>query len=817
MATMNTGLGGPAGYGEGVFSTSTKVAGGNDDGSVQIDTTSAFGAGGINFFGTSYTSIYLNSNGTITFGSPDTSYETSDFTAETSPMIAAYFADVNIGAGGEIYYDVDPVAGTITLTWDGVAPYSGSGTNSFQVVLTSTGGGDFTVDFIYEDINWTDGGGQPAAVGITDGGANDIVFEGSADPAVLATYDSNDFDAGDPLGSYSVDFSGGVPLALNGIVEGTDGADVIDGSYAGDPEGDVVDGGDNTGTAGNEDLIHGYGGDDTISAGDEDDTVFGGAGNDTIDGGDGDDTIHGDFGAAVTSTSETLDWSAAGTDEQDLSAGFTQDTGTMRVNVSLTDDGNNSPAFSVESSDTVFVGTGETFDPNSSAYLFGNGDGATATVDIDFAGLPGSGMTDEVENVSFRINDVDWAFGNHQDIVTINAYDADGNLVTVTITPEGADTVSGNTVTAATTGESQADAEGSILVDIAGPVASIEIIYSNGSTGTQAVFVSDVEFDTIPDVGGNDIIDGGDGDDTIYGEDGDDTLTGGLGVDGLYGGDGDDTLHIGAGDTASGGFGSDSLYLDPTGALDGSGGTITIDGGEDGDDSDIDTLYLNGLVNDWSDVTLDGGNPENGTAVLSDGTTVTFTNIESIIICFTRGTGILTPYGERAIETLRPGDLVLTRDNGPQPIRWINKSSVPGVGDLAPVRIGAGSFGNSRDLVVSPQHRMVYQGSDAVLMFDSSEVMVPAKHLVNGTTITQTARDTVTYYHMLFDTHEVVFANGAATESFHPGHQGLDALNGAARDELFALFPELRCDPRTYGDTARPVLRGFEAKLLNVA
>ncbi len=105
-------------------------------------------------------------------------------------------------------------------------------------------------------------------------------------------------------------------------------------------------------------------------------------------------------------------------------------------------------------------------------------------------------------------------------------------------------------------------------------------------------------------------------------------------------------------------------------------------------------------------------------------------------------------------------------------------------------------------------------------MFDSSEVMVPAKHLVNGSTVTQEAREFVTYYHLLFDSHEVIFANGAATESFHPpGHQGLGAVSDMARHELFTLFPpELRADPRIYGDTARPVLRGgFEARLLNVA
>ena len=67
MATMNTGMGGAAGYGTNVFSTTTKTAGNNDDGSINVDITSVFGAGGMDFYGTDYTSLYINSNGNITF------------------------------------------------------------------------------------------------------------------------------------------------------------------------------------------------------------------------------------------------------------------------------------------------------------------------------------------------------------------------------------------------------------------------------------------------------------------------------------------------------------------------------------------------------------------------------------------------------------------------------------------------------------------------------------------------------------------------------------------------------------------------------
>ena len=124
--------------------------------------------------------------------------------------------------GGEIYWDIDTIAGTITMTWVAVAPFSGTGTNSFQVVLTDNGSGDFTAEYIYEEINWTgDGFGDVADVGLTDGGANGALFDGSGDAAELINYDTNDFLGGDPAGTLAIDFSGGTPLILDGIVEGT--------------------------------------------------------------------------------------------------------------------------------------------------------------------------------------------------------------------------------------------------------------------------------------------------------------------------------------------------------------------------------------------------------------------------------------------------------------------------------------------------------------------------------------------------------------------------------------------------------------------
>ncbi|MCK0138981.1 Hint domain-containing protein [Aliiroseovarius sp. F47248L] len=175
---------------------------------------------------------------------------------------------------------------------------------------------------------------------------------------------------------------------------------------------------------------------------------------------------------------------------------------------------------------------------------------------------------------------------------------------------------------------------------------------------------------------------------------------------------------------------------------------------------------------------------------------------------------ILTERGERPIQDLRPGDMVVTRDNGLQPIRWMGQKTVSGTGKLAPIQIAQGQFGNDKPLLVSPQHRMVYSGHEATLLFAQREVMVPAKHLLDGKGVVTKPMDQVTYFHMMFDRHEVVFANKAATESFHPGHEGLGAIEAAAREELFVLFPDLRADPRHYGDTARMVLKGYEARAL---
>jgi hypothetical protein len=169
--------------------------------------------------------------------------------------------------------------------------------------------------------------------------------------------------------------------------------------------------------------------------------------------------------------------------------------------------------------------------------------------------------------------------------------------------------------------------------------------------------------------------------------------------------------------------------------------------------------------------------------------------------CFTRGTLISTPTGDVAVEDLREGDLVLTKDNGPQPIRWIGSKSVenllfPHNEKIRPIRIKAGALGVNTpaiDLIVSPQHRILVRSNIVQKMFSANEVLVAAKQLLQIDGI-DTASDMtdVEYFHILFDTHEVVFSNGAETESLYTGPQAINSLPKESVEEIFRIFPELR-------------------------
>jgi len=192
--------------------------------------------------------------------------------------------------------------------------------------------------------------------------------------------------------------------------------------------------------------------------------------------------------------------------------------------------------------------------------------------------------------------------------------------------------------------------------------------------------------------------------------------------------------------------------------------------------------------------------------------------------CFTAGTRIVTRSGERAAETLAVGDDVLTLDHGFQPIRWIGRKALSALDlaaqpDLRPIRIAAGALGEGlpeRDLIVSPQHRCLVRSEIARRMTGEREVLAAAKHLLGQPGIEPLpAGAGVVYVHILFDRHELVFSNGAVTESFYPERQDIAALDEAALREIYALFPGLAVgDPNGGPAAARNFLGGHAAQSL---
>ncbi|QFT45053.1 hypothetical protein FIU97_00570 [Roseivivax sp. THAF40] len=183
--------------------------------------------------------------------------------------------------------------------------------------------------------------------------------------------------------------------------------------------------------------------------------------------------------------------------------------------------------------------------------------------------------------------------------------------------------------------------------------------------------------------------------------------------------------------------------------------------------------------------------------------------------CFVAGTVIDTENGPRLVEDLKPGDMIRTADEGYQPLRWIGQRQVEATGKHAPIEIAANTFGAHLRLQVSPLHRILVEDARAELMFGEAAVLVSAKYLVNGDTVFPVEGGSVTYVHLLFDRHQIVFGNGLPSESFLPGSMITSIFEQEVLEEICALFPDL--DPRTgngYGEAARRILRNYEASAL---
>ena len=192
-------------------------------------------------------------------------------------------------------------------------------------------------------------------------------------------------------------------------------------------------------------------------------------------------------------------------------------------------------------------------------------------------------------------------------------------------------------------------------------------------------------------------------------------------------------------------------------------------------------------------------------------------------VCFCAGTGIRRGDGsETPVETLKVGDRVATLDQGVQTVRWVGRRplSVPTLlryPKLRPILIPAGSLGPgipTRDLHVSPQHRILVRSRIAQRMFDTDEVLVAAKQLVGVNGIrTDLSAWNVTYLHVLLETHAILIANGAPCESLFLGQESRKALGAEAREEIELIF-DRPLNGLQGQHTARDVVSGRRAKRL---
>jgi len=500
-------------------------------------------------------------------------------------------------------------------------------------------------------------------------------------------------------------------------------------------------------------------GDDVLHGGDGDDMIFGQGGNDTITGGNGADTVEGGDGDDVIDTSGSL---------------------------------------------------------------------GTALPDRGFDGYPSLGIP-PIPADSDIYDDRDTVDGGAGNDTIITGDDND-----IIDGGSGDDTIDGglddDTIDGGTGDDFIVGGEGSDII--------------RGGDGNDTIYgglnPSFPDFLNIPDDGvsqpadpdptnGMDVIDGGDGDDRIFGQDDDDTITGGAGDDYIDGGIDDDTISGGTGnDTLIGGQGSDTLSGgDDRDTFIGADAGDVVDGGTGGDDFDI--LDLTGVNFEIASQTVDAdGDSTSGTINLLDGSgnvtgSMTFAEIEQIVPCFTPGTRIATPRGERLIEDLQVGDKIITRDNGIQDIAWLGMREMSGqelasAEHLNPIMVRKGALGNGlpeRDMMLSPNHRVLVANDKTALYFEDREVLVAAKHLIGLDGVSRLDVPRVRYIHFMFAQHEVVLSDGSWTESFQPGDMSLKGVGNAQRTEILELFPELDTSEGIAAySAARRSLKKHEARLL---
>ena len=714
-----------------------------------------------------------------------------------------------------------------------------------------------------------DGTAATGAINVDGGGGHDSIVSGAGADAIGggAGNDTLEGNAGhDQIGGDAGNDSilGG---SGNDTLSGGDGNDILRGG----DDNDEIDGG-----AGN-DHLYGNAGNDTLLGGAGNDTLYMGSGDDTLHGGVGGDYFIADDGFGNDTVTGGEDVGDAEYDVLDFRGNTQAVTITFTGNESGTGTAGTDTVTFSEIEGFWLSNQADSVDGSASTSAMAIGAGAGNDTVIGGSGADAIGGQDGNDLIESGAGNDSIDAGTGNDTVTGGTGDdliyglagadslsgGDGNDIVYGGTEN--DTIHGGVGDDNLLGEAGDD-------HVAGDAGNDGI---SGGAGHDRLY-GEAGNDTISGGIGNDTAFGGAGNDGILGEAGNDDIIGGDGADSLSGGDGndyiegDDSSRYPAQASATSSDTSNASSLSSNDTLSGGAGNDTLDGGEgddrltggagddlflvsegndtvtdfnfgnsgaigDNDSSNNDVLNVgayydsldelradqadDGILNQSNSLDDEGKAVDysdnarfapNSSMTVEGASADSYTYDNTGIVCFAAGTNILTPEGEVAIETLRPGDLVETLDHGPQPLLWMGQRRVRDAEltarpELRPVRIARGALGNHRAMLVSRQHGM---------MIDDRH-LVRAIHLVPelpGVRVAHGKRE-VTYVHLFFARHELVFAEGIPSESFYPGPTALRMLSPASRLDLLKRMPRLNLDgaledvretQAAYGETVRP-------------
>lgn len=584
---------------------------------------------------------------------------------------------------------------------------------------------------------------------------------------------------------------------------------------------DTLDGG-----AGN-DTIYGDGGDDSLSGGADNDSLSGGSGDDRIEGGTGHDTIAGGTGNDAMSGGDDADLFVMeddfGTDKiAGGEGGKDYDVVTFDAlsnGVSVTYTGAEAGTATEGPNSVSFTEIEKLVLTNSSDYV----DASIGGVAVD------TGAGDDTIKVGDGAYDIDAGTGDDRIIREAGTTADDAN--SVIDAGDGIDTyVAGSglgadhTVDLAASRLDHAGNDRGDLLNFENVALENSAASVKGDSKDNTITARGTQDNSLSGGDGNDSIDGGGGDDNLHGDAGRDTLIGGDGNDTLDGGQDDDQLTGGDGDDVFVYSGGHDTITDFN-----AGNTGPLD---DNDTTNNDFIDLSGYYDKIFDLRADyedngildqsnfettdytyNSKFEDGSLKFIGVQAQHFTYDNTGVVCFGKGTAIRTPRGDVLVEDLRVGDLVTTMDNGPQKIRWINTRSYDAEqmqkgSHLHPVLIKRGTFGAERDLLVSQQH--------GVLVGQSGDSFARAKHLADAAKGVRIAKGkkSVTYVHLMFDDHQVIFAENVPSESFYPGPMALTQMSKPHRAAFSKVLPALGTGrvsreevAKVYGPTARVFLK----------